>query len=157
MRLQLKVCQVYFNFRKKVEPVDWCGRNVDKKKNKMQGRHSNNESKEIQIDRKDEFGRIMTSEEAYQMQSADKPCLSIEGMKEAQVWVKRPYILLNGNVKPGKASEPRIGVAPATDLLDGGLTPPTLGKHKRVQGQGWQPGNRKGDFTSTTPLKKPNI
>ncbi|RZC47149.1 hypothetical protein C5167_040081 [Papaver somniferum] len=46
------------------EPDD---RNTDKKENKQVGIHGDSKPKEIRIDRRDEFGRIMTPAEAYRV------------------------------------------------------------------------------------------
>ncbi|RZC48272.1 hypothetical protein C5167_041215 [Papaver somniferum] len=51
-------------FGKTAEPDD---RNTDKKKNKQVGVHGDSEPKEIRIDRRDEFGRIMTPTQAYRV------------------------------------------------------------------------------------------
>ncbi|KAF3772761.1 SART-1 family protein [Nymphaea thermarum] len=47
------------------ETVDWGGRTMDKKKSKLMGIRDNDGSKEISLDRLDEFGRIMTPKEAF--------------------------------------------------------------------------------------------
>lgn len=47
------------------ESVEWGGRNMDKKKSKLVGVRDNDGPKEIQLDRLDEFGRIMTPKEAF--------------------------------------------------------------------------------------------
>ncbi|XP_077253263.1 SART-1 family [Tasmannia lanceolata] len=49
------------------ESIDWGGRNMDKKKSKLVGIYENDGSKEIRIERTDEFGRIMTPKEAFRM------------------------------------------------------------------------------------------
>ncbi|OVA12992.1 SART-1 protein [Macleaya cordata] len=49
------------------ETVEWGGRNMDKKKSKLVGIYENDGSKEIRIERTDEFGRIMTPKEAFRM------------------------------------------------------------------------------------------
>ncbi|KAG0502967.1 hypothetical protein HPP92_003039 [Vanilla planifolia] len=51
------------------ESIDWGGRNMDKKKSKLVGINDNDGSKEIRIERTDEFGRIMTPKEAFRMLS----------------------------------------------------------------------------------------
>lgn len=47
------------------ESVEWGGRNMDKKKSKLVGVRDTDGPKEIQLDRLDEFGRIMTPKEAF--------------------------------------------------------------------------------------------
>ncbi|KAI3851186.1 hypothetical protein MKW92_004293 [Papaver armeniacum] len=47
------------------DTVEWGGRNMDKKRSKLVGIYDNDGSKEIQIIRRDEFGRIMTPKEAF--------------------------------------------------------------------------------------------
>ncbi|KAF6134707.1 hypothetical protein GIB67_002108 [Kingdonia uniflora] len=47
------------------ESIEWGGRNMDKKKSKLVGIHESDGSKEIHIERRDEFGRIMTPKEAF--------------------------------------------------------------------------------------------
>lgn len=42
------------------ESIDWGGRNMDKKKSKLVGIYANDGSKEIRIERTDEFGRIVS-------------------------------------------------------------------------------------------------
>eukprot|EP00268_Persea_americana_P053406 TRINITY_DN603_c0_g1_i5.p1 TRINITY_DN603_c0_g1~~TRINITY_DN603_c0_g1_i5.p1 ORF type:complete len:989 (-),score=344.60 TRINITY_DN603_c0_g1_i5:362-3328(-) len=49
------------------ETIDWGGRNMDKKKSKLVGIYENDGTKEIRIERTDEFGRIMTPKEAFRM------------------------------------------------------------------------------------------
>ncbi|KAL5977092.1 hypothetical protein ACLOJK_021434 [Asimina triloba] len=49
------------------ETVDWGGRNMDKKKSKLVGIYDEDRTKEIRIERTDEFGRIMTPKEAFRM------------------------------------------------------------------------------------------
>lgn len=49
------------------EGIDWGGRNMDKKKSKLVGIYDNTGTKEIRIERTDEFGRIMTPKEAFRM------------------------------------------------------------------------------------------
>ncbi|CAA7394074.1 unnamed protein product [Spirodela intermedia] len=53
------------------ETIDWGGRTMDKKKSKLVGLVDNDGSgsKEIRIERLDEFGRIMTPKEAFRMLS----------------------------------------------------------------------------------------
>ncbi|PKU65094.1 hypothetical protein MA16_Dca004709 [Dendrobium catenatum] len=51
------------------DSIDWGGRNMDKKKSKLAGIYTNDGSKEIRIERTDEFGRIMTPKEAFRMLS----------------------------------------------------------------------------------------
>uniref|UniRef100_A0A1D1XKA5 U4/U6.U5 tri-snRNP-associated protein 1 n=1 Tax=Anthurium amnicola TaxID=1678845 RepID=A0A1D1XKA5_9ARAE len=51
------------------ETVEWGGRTMDKKKSKLVGILDNEGSKEIRIERTDEFGRIMTPKEAFRMLS----------------------------------------------------------------------------------------
>ena len=42
------------------ESIDWGGRNMDKKKSKLVGINDNDGTKEIRIERTDEFGRIVS-------------------------------------------------------------------------------------------------
>ncbi|KAL5711368.1 hypothetical protein ACHQM5_021832 [Ranunculus cassubicifolius] len=49
------------------ETVEWGGRNMDKKKSKLVGIHENEGPKEINIERLDEFGRVMTPKEAFRL------------------------------------------------------------------------------------------
>ncbi|KAL6331855.1 hypothetical protein AAG906_020201 [Vitis piasezkii] len=49
------------------EGIEWGGRNMDKKKSKLVGIYDNTGTKEIRIERTDEFGRIMTPKEAFRM------------------------------------------------------------------------------------------
>lgn len=42
------------------ETINWGGRNMDKKKSKLVGIHENDGPKEINIERTDEFGRIVS-------------------------------------------------------------------------------------------------
>ncbi|XP_073003718.1 SART-1 family protein DOT2 [Typha latifolia] len=49
------------------EGVDLGGRNMDKKKSKLVGIYDNDGTKEIRIDRTDEFGRILTPKEAFRI------------------------------------------------------------------------------------------
>lgn len=49
------------------ETIDWGGRNMDKKKSKLVGIYESDGSKEIRIERTDEFGRILTPKEAFRM------------------------------------------------------------------------------------------
>lgn len=42
------------------EGIDWGGRNMDKKKSKLVGINDSGGSKEIRIERTDEFGRIVS-------------------------------------------------------------------------------------------------
>ncbi|XP_078436862.1 SART-1 family [Wolffia australiana] len=51
------------------ETVEWGGRTMDKKKSKLVGILDNQGTKEIRIERTDEFGRIMTPKEAFRMLS----------------------------------------------------------------------------------------
>ncbi|KAJ8477143.1 hypothetical protein OPV22_020870 [Ensete ventricosum] len=51
------------------ETVDWGGRTMDKKKSKLVGLSDDGGTKEIRIERTDEFGRIMTPKEAFRMLS----------------------------------------------------------------------------------------
>ncbi|XP_074578370.1 SART-1 family protein DOT2 [Curcuma longa] len=51
------------------ETIDWGGRTMDKKKSKLVGIYDNEGTKEIRIERTDEFGRIMTPKEAFRMLS----------------------------------------------------------------------------------------
>ncbi|CAL9185687.1 unnamed protein product [Musa hybrid cultivar] len=51
------------------ETVDWGGRTMDKKKSKLVGLYDDGGTKEIRIERTDEFGRIMTPKEAFRMLS----------------------------------------------------------------------------------------
>ncbi|KAE8077045.1 hypothetical protein FH972_015650 [Carpinus fangiana] len=154
------------------ESIDWGGRNMDKKKSKLVGIVDDDEPKEtrssslvdyrkeIRIDRRDEFGRIMTPKEAFrmishkfhgkgpgkmkqekrmkqyqeelklkQMKNSDTPSLSVERMREAQMQLKTPYLVLSGHVKPGQTSDPRSGFATVEKDLPGGLTP-MLGDRK---------------------------
>ncbi|KAK9090646.1 hypothetical protein Sjap_023823 [Stephania japonica] len=49
------------------ETIEWGGRNMDKKKSKLVGIYESDGSREIHIERTDEFGRIMTPKEAFRM------------------------------------------------------------------------------------------
>ncbi|KAF9625788.1 hypothetical protein IFM89_027120 [Coptis chinensis] len=49
------------------ETVEWGGRNMDKKKSKLVGIHESDGPKEINIERLDEFGRVMTPKEAFRL------------------------------------------------------------------------------------------
>ncbi|XP_051130994.1 SART-1 family protein DOT2 isoform X2 [Andrographis paniculata] len=51
------------------ETVEWGGRNMDKKKSKLVGIYDNDGSKEIRIERTDEYGRILTPKEAFRLLS----------------------------------------------------------------------------------------
>lgn len=51
------------------ESIDWGGRNMDKRKSKLVGIYANDGSKEIRIERTDEFGRILTPKEAFRILS----------------------------------------------------------------------------------------
>ncbi|KAG9134699.1 hypothetical protein Leryth_001023 [Lithospermum erythrorhizon] len=51
------------------ETVEWGGRNTDKLKSKLVGIHENEGKKELNIDRLDEFGRILTPKEAFRLLS----------------------------------------------------------------------------------------
>ncbi|KAL3642832.1 hypothetical protein CASFOL_013647 [Castilleja foliolosa] len=51
------------------ETIEWCGRNMDKKKSKLVGIYDNDAEKEIRIDRTDEYGRILTPKEAFRQHS----------------------------------------------------------------------------------------
>ncbi|KAG8376348.1 hypothetical protein BUALT_Bualt09G0053800 [Buddleja alternifolia] len=134
------------------ETVEWGGRNVDKKKSKLVGIYENDHgTKEIRIERRDEFGRMLTPKEAFRQDShkfhgkapgkkkqekhmrqyqeelkrriADTPSLLLERMREAQAKSKKPYLVLNGHVKPGQSSDPASGFATVEKDLAGGFTP----------------------------------
>ncbi|CAA6657942.1 unnamed protein product [Spirodela intermedia] len=134
------------------ETIDWGGRTMDKKKSKLVGLVDNDGSgsKEIRIERLDEFGRIMTPKEAFrmlshkfhgkgpqyqedlklkQMKASDTPSMSVERMREAQARLKTPYLVLSGHVKPGQTSDPRSGFATVEKDTLGSLTP-MLGDRK---------------------------
>ncbi|KAB1214290.1 U4/U6.U5 tri-snRNP-associated protein 1 [Morella rubra] len=64
-----------------------------------------------------------------QMKNSDTPSLSVERMREAQMQLKTPYLVLSGHVKPGQTSDPRSGFATVEKDLPGGLTP-MLGDRK---------------------------
>ncbi|KAK4478925.1 hypothetical protein RD792_014432 [Penstemon davidsonii] len=51
------------------ETIEWGGRNMDKKKSKLVGIYENDGSKEIRIERTDEYGRILTPKEAFRLLS----------------------------------------------------------------------------------------
>lgn len=51
------------------ESIEWGGRNMDKKKSKLVGIYENDGSKEIRIERTDEYGRILTPKEAFRLLS----------------------------------------------------------------------------------------
>ncbi|KAK4796288.1 hypothetical protein SAY86_028614 [Trapa natans] len=51
------------------ETVEWGGRNMDKKKSKLVGIAGEEGPKEIRIERRDEFGRVLTPKEAFRMLS----------------------------------------------------------------------------------------
>ncbi|OWM81859.1 hypothetical protein CDL15_Pgr007897 [Punica granatum] len=141
------------------ETIEWGGRNMDKKKSKLVGIIDDEGTKEIRIERRDEFGRILTPKEAFrslshtfhgkgpgkrkqekrmkqyqeelklkQMKNADTPSLSAERMREAQVQMKTPYLVLSGHVKPGQNSDPRSAFA--TIEKDTGSLTPMLGDRK---------------------------
>lgn len=60
----LKLLQERGTFK---ETIEWGGRNMDKKKSKLVGIHENDGPKEINIERLDEFGRVMTPKEAFRL------------------------------------------------------------------------------------------
>ncbi|CAI0422216.1 unnamed protein product [Linum tenue] len=136
------------------ESIDWGGRNMDKKKSKLVGIVDTDDAKDLRIERRDEFGRIMTPKEAFrkishtfhgkapgkmkqekrmkqyqeeqklkQMKNSDTPSLSVERMREAQVQLQTPYLVLSGHVRPGQTSDPRSGFATVEKEFPGGLTP----------------------------------
>uniref|UniRef100_A0A5B6YXX9 Putative SART-1 family protein DOT2 n=1 Tax=Davidia involucrata TaxID=16924 RepID=A0A5B6YXX9_DAVIN len=51
------------------ESIEWGGRNMDKKKSKLVGISNNDGAKEINIERTDEYGRILTPKEAFRLLS----------------------------------------------------------------------------------------
>ncbi|KAM3283032.1 SART-1 family protein DOT2 [Capsicum chacoense] len=51
------------------EDIDWGGRNMDKKKSKLVGIRGEDGKKEINIERTDEYGRILTPKEAFRLLS----------------------------------------------------------------------------------------
>ncbi|KAK6139718.1 hypothetical protein DH2020_026549 [Rehmannia glutinosa] len=51
------------------ETIEWGGRNMDKKKSKLVGIYENDGTKEIRIERTDEYGRILTPKEAFRLLS----------------------------------------------------------------------------------------
>ncbi|TMW93599.1 hypothetical protein EJD97_011397 [Solanum chilense] len=51
------------------EDIEWGGRNMDKKKSKLVGIRSEDGKKEINIERTDEYGRILTPKEAFRLLS----------------------------------------------------------------------------------------
>ncbi|KAL9223937.1 hypothetical protein vseg_000020 [Gypsophila vaccaria] len=136
------------------ETIEWGGRNMDKKKSKLAGIHDDEGPKEIHLERRDEFGRVLTPKEAFrlishkfhgkgpgkgkqekrmkqyqdeqklkQMTSSDVLPQSVERMREAQLQLKTPYLVLSGNVKPGQTSDPRSGFATVEKEVPGSLTP----------------------------------
>ncbi|KAM3683674.1 hypothetical protein ACJW31_12G166000 [Castanea mollissima] len=139
------------------ESIEWGGRNMDKKKSKLVGIVGDDESKEprssslidyrkeIRIERTDEFGRIfhgkgpgkMKEEKRMKqyleelklknMKNSDTPSDSVERMREAQMQLKTPYLVLSGHVKPGQTGDPRS--ATVEKDFPGGLTP-MLGDRK---------------------------
>ncbi|KAG2721801.1 hypothetical protein I3760_02G098100 [Carya illinoinensis] len=64
-----------------------------------------------------------------QMKNSDTPSMSVERMREAQMQLKTPYLVLSGHVKPGQTSDHRSGFATVEKDLPGGLTP-MLGDRK---------------------------
>ncbi|KAK9697926.1 hypothetical protein RND81_08G070200 [Saponaria officinalis] len=136
------------------ETIEWGGRNMDKKKSKLVGIHEDEGPKEIHLERRDEFGRVLTPKEAFrlishkfhgkgpgkgkqekrmkqyqdeqklkQMTSSDVLPQSVERMREAQLQLKTPYLVLSGNVRPGQTSDPRSGFATVEKEVPGSLTP----------------------------------
>ncbi|KAK9992978.1 hypothetical protein SO802_022681 [Lithocarpus litseifolius] len=63
------------------------------------------------------------------MKNSDTPSDSVERMREAQMQLKTPYLVLSGHVKPGQTSDPRSGFATVEQDFPGGLTP-MLGDRK---------------------------
>ncbi|KAK7861151.1 sart-1 family protein dot2 [Quercus suber] len=63
------------------------------------------------------------------MENSDTPSKAVEKMKEAQMQLKTPYLVLSGHVKPGQTSDPRSGFATVEKDFPGGLTP-MLGDRK---------------------------
>ncbi|KAL1547927.1 ESCRT II complex subunit Dot2 [Salvia divinorum] len=51
------------------ETIEWGGRNMDKKKSKLVGIAGGDGTKEIRIERTDEYGRILTPKEAFRLLS----------------------------------------------------------------------------------------
>ncbi|MCD7456603.1 ESCRT II complex subunit Dot2 [Datura stramonium] len=51
------------------EDIEWGGRNMDKKKSKLVGIRGEDGKKEINIERTDEYGRILTPKEAFRLLS----------------------------------------------------------------------------------------
>ncbi|KAH9624426.1 hypothetical protein KSS87_003445 [Heliosperma pusillum] len=49
------------------ETTEWGGRNTDKKKSKLVGIHDDEGPKEIHLERRDEFGRVLTPKEAFRL------------------------------------------------------------------------------------------
>ncbi|KAL3721126.1 hypothetical protein ACJRO7_005879 [Eucalyptus globulus] len=98
------------------ETVDeWGGRNMDKKKSKLVGIVDDGQ-KEIHIERRDEFGRILTAKEDFRLLShkfhgkgpgkrkQEKRIKQYQEelkMREAQAQMETPYLVLSGHVKPG--------------------------------------------------------
>ncbi|KAI3837407.1 hypothetical protein MKW92_002554, partial [Papaver armeniacum] len=70
------------------ETVELGGRNMDKKKYKQLGIRSKSEPKEIQIDRRDEFGRIMTPKQAFRVISHDFHGIR-PGKKKQEKYIKK--------------------------------------------------------------------
>ncbi|XP_071719999.1 SART-1 family protein DOT2-like [Rutidosis leptorrhynchoides] len=85
-----------------------------------------------------------------QMNNADTPSMSVERMREAQSKMKKPYLVLSGNVKPGQTSDPRSGFATMEDF-PGSLTP-MLGDRKVEHFLGIKRKSESGDMG---PPKKP--
>ncbi|KAK4573697.1 hypothetical protein RGQ29_031584 [Quercus rubra] len=63
------------------------------------------------------------------MKNSYTPSDSVERMREAQMQLKMPYLVLSGHVKPGQTSDPRSGFATVEKDFPGGLTP-MLGDRK---------------------------
>ncbi|KAM3683676.1 hypothetical protein ACB094_12G165000 [Castanea mollissima] len=63
------------------------------------------------------------------IKNSDTPSDSVERMREAQMQLKTPYLVLSGHVKPGQTSDPRSGFATVEKDFPGGLTP-MLGDRK---------------------------
>ncbi|KAL4597047.1 hypothetical protein ACB092_12G207200 [Castanea dentata] len=83
------------------------------------------------------------------MKNSDTPSDSVERMREAQMQLKTPYLVLSGHVKPGQTSDPRSGFATVEKDFPGGLTP-ILGDRKVEHFLGIK---RKAEQTNSAPKK----
>ncbi|KAL9241783.1 hypothetical protein vseg_015849 [Gypsophila vaccaria] len=59
-----------------------------------------------------------------QMTTSDVLPQSVERMREAQMQLRTPYLVLSGNARPAQTSNPRGGFATVEKDILGSLTPP---------------------------------